>query len=133
MSNEINLGSLYEINQNLMENEKPLDAIQVNKLTATVANWMGLRDKYFMLLCREKNDFTLFNIKAVDDKALSQELRETLQNRGVILSIDPTEDGVAYEIWIKHEGVNSVYYLFPYTEGVIEIGKCNCCKSGAAK
>ena len=51
----------------------------------------------------------------------SNEMINTLNNRGKILSIDKQPDG-AYEIWIKDEFENNetfVYYLFNYDIGVV--------------
>jgi hypothetical protein len=77
-----------------------------------------------MLLCRERYDFTLFNLLNKNDLSLAsgiKELKECLENRGAIISIDLTENKDAYEIWIKIDDEPFVYYLFPYDLGVIEV------------
>ena len=125
---EINLGNLYDFNKEAMKNEKPLDVIQFNLKTTEVAQdmWDNMEDygiQYWMLLCHDRRDYSLFNIiGAVDNEPIVKELRPTLMNRGQILSIDKQPDG-AWEIWIRDNETeeNFAYYLFQYETGVIEI------------
>lgn len=125
---EINLGTLYDFNKEIMKNEKPLDPIMFNTRTQEVAEcmWEDMEDlgtQYWMLLCHDRRDYTLFNILgAVDADPIVRELRPTLLNRGQILSIEKQIDG-AWEIWIKDSETEDVfaYYLFQYDNGVIEI------------
>lgn len=125
---EIDLGTLYDFNKEVMKNEKPLDPIQFNVKTNEVAQdiWEYMEDygiQYWMLLCHERRDYTLFNILgAVDADPIIKELRPTLTNRGQILSIDKQPDK-AWEIWIRdiETEENFAYYLFQYDTGVIEI------------
>lgn len=125
---EINLGNLYDFNKEAMKNEKPLDVIQFNLKTTEVAQdmWDNMEDygiQYWMLLCHDRRDYTVFNlIAAVDNEPIVKELRPTLMNRGQILSIDKQPDD-AWEIWIRdnESNENFVYYLFKYYYGVVEI------------
>lgn len=122
---EINLGNLYEFNKEAMKNENPLDPIELNSKTAMVAKDMKYGSEYWMLLCHERRDYTLFNIiSVVNHLIIADELKSTLQNRGFILSIDEQPDG-AWEIWIRdfETNENFAYYLFQYDEGVIEINE----------
>lgn len=120
---ELNLGTLYEFNKEAMKNEKPLDPIQFNVQTKEICVEMQEREaQYWMLLCHERRDYTVFNIIACSDvKNIEMELRPTLSNRGSIISIEKQPDG-AWEIWIRDEdGDNFVYYLFPYDDAIIEV------------
>lgn len=82
---------------------------------------------YFMLLCREDNNYTVFNVRnyldfSIPIKTACEELTICLNNRGTVYSIENTEDNYAIEIWIKDNNKGMLcYYLFPYNEGVIEI------------
>lgn len=131
---EINLGTLYDFNKEAMKNEKPLDPIIFNRKVQDIAQNMfnfldDCGDQYWMLLCHERRDYTLFNIiAAVNAEPIVEELKPTLTNRGQILSIaeQPYEDDElcgAWEIWIRdiETEENFVYYLFQYDKGVIEI------------
>lgn len=123
---ELNLGTLYDFNKEAMKNEKPLDPIQFNALTKDIAMEMLAKcdddQHYWMLLCHERRDYTVFNIIACEDvKDIEMELRPTLLNRGSIVSIEKQSDG-AWEIWIRDDAnENFVYYLFPYDNGIIEV------------
>lgn len=125
---EVNLGTLYDFNKEAMKNEKPLDPIMFNTKTQKVAEeiWELMEDcgdQYWMLLCHDRRDYTLFNILgAVDADPIVKELRPTLLNRGQVISIDKQPDG-AWEIWIRdiETNENFAYYLFQYDNGVIEI------------
>lgn len=129
---EINLGTLYEFNQSAMNNEKPLDPILLNEKIKEVVKDMRTNKNnnvrfYWMLLNNSRKDYTVFHIKEPNTynlfivKQLEKDLKETLQNRGQVLSIDQQEDG-NYEIWIRdlETQENIVYYLFDYTIAVIE-------------
>ena len=121
---EVNLGTLYDFNKAAMEYEKPLDQIalgvEISKVIADLFE-KGL-NHYYMLLCRERNDYTIFFINEEKKDNLYKKMMNTLNNRGKILSIDKLPDG-AYEIWIKDEFENNeifVYYLFNYDIGVVD-------------
>ena len=120
---EISLGDLYSFNKQGMAQESPLDPILLfNKARETVIDILTVKDtKYWMLLCNERKDYTIFNLIAPDADSFSADLVETLKNRGLVLSIDKQEDG-NFEIWIRDPDTkeNFVYYLFNYNYGVVE-------------
>ena len=48
------------------------------------------------------------------------DLMECLTNRGNVVSIEPTEDKQAYEIWIdKGDEEPCCYYFFPYDAAIV--------------
>lgn len=122
VTKEIDTGlSMYEINKNLMKEEKPLDPIAINIAIKKAADGiLSSFKKYWMLLCRERNDYTVFIITG--SNKLEDELKETILNRGKLLDISQQEDG-NFEIWIRDPETeeNFVYYLFDYTFGIIEV------------
>lgn len=122
VTKEIDTGlTMYEINKNLMKEDKPLDPIAINIAIKKAADGvLASFKKYWMLLCRERNDYTVFIVNGSNN--LEKELKETLLNRGYLLSIDKQEDG-NFEIWIRDSITeeNFVYYLFDYTFGIIEV------------
>ena len=81
-------------------------------------------DSYFMLLCRDIQYYTVFNI--TEDKflnAFADEVIDCLHDIGAIKSIDFALDNSA-EIWVQPVGEEPmVMYLFPYDKGVIT---CHC-------
>lgn len=125
MEQQIEFGNLYDVNKNLVENyEKPLSPTALREKLKMVKQYILSHDYYFMLLCHEKRDYTLFRQEinhSTKAEMMIAELKECLENRGEIKGIDKTEDGAAIEIWISSEGESFCYYFFPYDSGVIEI------------
>lgn len=119
--------SLYDYSKELVSNEVPMDPMIFYRRTKEVAEKISQsKSKYYCLLCRERNDYTIFNLKEMSFTSdLQKELSITLKNRGKVLLIDDAEAGGAknaFEIWIRSDDEeNFAYYLFDYTEGVIEV------------
>ena len=116
------MSNLYEFNKINMAQIKPVDPIWFNQHCAKVAEeiWDS-QTTYWMLLCRERNDYTVFRTINASTKKIEEELQPTLKNRGSILLIDKQPDG-AWEIWIRDvmTSENFAYYLFDYTPAVID-------------
>jgi hypothetical protein len=125
--------STYEANKMLIaQNGKPISKLKLNTIIGDMAvrfrKWVwDNKCKYFMLLCKDRSDYTLFNM--VDSNFDIQELKEALKdcftNRGDVYDIHYEKNTDAYEIWLKIEDEFYAYYLFPYDIGVIEIGAVN--------
>ena len=122
---ELDLGTVYDFNKEamkqfpVMDNEKLSDAI--NKMSTALMK-KHKENPYFMLLCHERRDYTVFKIDNATLAALNRDFKDSLLNRGSVLSIDEQQDG-AFEIWIKDimTGENFAYYLFNYTYGIVEV------------
>lgn len=127
---EVNMGTLYDWNKSAMEQLKPLSEVELKDKLRAIREDLFLKGRYYMLLCHECRDYTLLTFIQPDAeytngeferKKMANELKECLENRGNILSIERETD--AWEIWIRNvEGV-FCYYLFPYDQGVIECQK----------
>lgn len=122
---EIGMGTLYDWNKSAMEQMKGLNATELKDKLREIKNKLFNQGKYYMLLCHERRDYTVFNLlrntiieRDVSKKA-SNELKECLENRGTILSIDDQYNG-SWEIWIRNDEGVFCYYLFPYDNAVIE-------------
>ena len=122
--------SLYDFNKKNMAQIKPYDPIALNNLCKKTAgeiwdaNFLADKPKdktYWMLLCRERNDYTIFCVEH-DVNELTSALIECLCNRGHVLDITRQDDG-NYEIWVRDIDTkdNVVYYLFDYNEAIIEV------------
>lgn len=119
MEHEVDLGmTLYDMNKSIMQNEKKLSPSAIRNKMVEVARYFS-DGEYFMLLCHDLRDYTIFKVETNDcGVTAANELRECMNNRGEILSIEFESTG-AYEIWIRNaEGVFA-YYLFPYDSAVI--------------
>lgn len=118
---EVSLGTVYDINKNLMQYEKKLSSPALTNKLKKVEMFFKEGNKYFMMLCHETRDYTIFKLNSKESaKKATQELKECLLNRGEVLAIDKEKNG-AFEIWVKSNEEAFCYYLFPYDNAVIEV------------
>ena len=118
---EVSLGTIYDINKNIMSKmDKLSNPALMNKLKK-VEQYFNENKMYFMLLCHERRDFTLFRlIETNSSQEAASILKECLQNRGMVLEIEKVEETNAFEIWLKIDNEAFSYYLFPYDDAIIE-------------
>lgn len=120
---DVVMGTLYDLNKSALATAEALDITkEFKKKKDEFYNYIKKHNnKFYMLLCNEQKDYTIFNLWFSDaPKMCYSELAECLENRGELLSFEPTEDGVAYEIWLRINGEIFVYYFFPYDSAVIK-------------
>lgn len=116
--------NLYDLNKQIMSTKKIMKKDRINHELKNLAAWVNSKeDNYFMLLCHERRDYTIFRLLEKDNKysKFTKELLETLKNRGDILEIELEKANEVYSIWIKDENESFVYYFFPYDMGVITV------------
>ena len=119
---ELNFGTLYEANKKLVEEHEPVLTKEEldNKKDIVISFLENTDNKYYMLLCNEKKDYTVFHrnngIECLQDILID----ECLPNRGNTKSIELTENNDAIEIWISIDGESYCYYFFPYDIAIIE-------------
>lgn len=124
---EMNIGTLYDLNKNLVQkNISALEKGVLNSKKEIIKNFLrDTKDTYYMLLCHEQRDYTVFKIDTLEDSKYNEMISilidECLKNRGIIKSIELTKDKQAIEIWLMIEEEAFVYYLFPYSEAVITV------------
>lgn len=128
-TSEVSLGNLYDMNKQLMDKEPALSDEAISEVKEGLRAWFfeKINQKYYMLLCHEQRDYTLFNLDGLrigstdKEKCISAtyDVIDCMRNRGTILSIDLQNDG-AYEIWIRNDEGCFAYYLFPYGAAVLE-------------
>ena len=122
---EVNIGTVYECAKGLAAGVGPLSEDDFEEALTGIRRFLFVKqNKYYMLLNKERSDFTLFNLGDRDgiemNRIVYTELKECIQNRGDIIAAGKTDDENAYEIWISINGEAFIYYLFPYDLGVIE-------------
>lgn len=119
---EIEIGTLYDINKQLVGQDKPLDPIEYAEKVGIAAHSMW-NQKYYALICNERRYYTVFNCKVANLDNVKHELGSVLSSLGLVCDILPTkEDKDTYEIWIKDiaTGEVNMYFLTDWTEGVID-------------
>lgn len=124
-TSNVTLGTAYEINKNLVEKyEKELTIEELqNKKTEIINFIQKAKGQYYMLLCNDRKDYTIFNILNKDniEEMTNILVDECLKNRGIIKGIDLTKDKCAIEIWLSIDNEAFCYYFFKYDDAVIEI------------
>ena len=125
---DISLGTLYDVNKNLvLKNEIELTDGVLNSKKEIITNFMRqINNTYYMLLCNERKDYTVFKMNDKDNDDSIREIvsilvDECLRNRGEIRGIDLTKDKNAIEIWLIIEDEAYCYYFFPYDAAIIEV------------
>ena len=123
---DVDMGlNVYEFNKNIMkqlpiiEDLKEVRDILIKYLHETSAK------KYLMMLCKERNDYTLFNFSNNRfNNQFDQDIIECIENRDLgIVSCEIINDGGAVELWVKKPGQMEdadLYYIFPADLMVIE-------------
>ena len=122
---DVDMGlSVYDFNKNIMKQWPVIEDLK--PVAEKIWNyWENAPfDSYLMMLCREKNDYTLFDFNGNDASNFVNDIFECFANRGVgIINVEIIDNGVAMEIWVKQPGQMEeadLYYLFPADQMVIE-------------
>lgn len=124
-TSNVTLGTLYDMNKGIVEKSVPdLTKEELEDKKNLIIEFLkDTSNKYYMLLCNDKKDYTVFRriSKQNTGNTLANILiDECLQNRGNTKSIEYTETKDAIEIWISIDGESYCYYFFPYDTAIIE-------------
>ena len=114
--------NLYDLNKQIISQMPALDEDGIDLALMTVAAYIkNTENKYYMLLCKDVNYYTLFNISTtITEPYACEEVLACACDWGVLKSVE-VNDNDAVEIWVQDEqGEAMVMYLFPYDMGVIE-------------
>ena len=118
---DISLGTSYELNQNLVEKyEKELSQNEIENKKIEIKNFINeTNNNYYMLLCHDQRDYTIFNLQNKEDnkEIINILIDECCFNRGKIKGIDKVDGAI--EIWLSIEDKSYCYYFFPYDAAVI--------------
>jgi hypothetical protein len=80
-----------------------------------------MQAKYYMLLNRDLNYYTLFNMNSNSNEKFEDVVIECIQNLGEVKNIGLAEANTHIEYWIQTPDKECfVGYLFVYDEGVVE-------------
>lgn len=120
--------TLYDLNKEIMKKQKPMSNFAINNAKVEIIlNWLHnevyINHFYFMLLCNERKDYTIFKVNEDSNpNEMVDILIECFTNRELeFCSINPDENNTAIEFWVREGEEIYCYYFFPYDEGVIEI------------
>lgn len=120
---EINMGSTYDMNKNIIKQLPNLSNKELKEKTKLITKFVSeTANKYYMLLCRDLNYYTVLvndPVNAAPNDYFGDVLLECL-SYWCIRGIDIDESGMAIEIWVAGDDDKvSVMYFFPYDNGVI--------------
>lgn len=120
----VGLGTVYDFNKAAMAEWKPLSPAKEKKAIDNLWNYFNTHNNtYFMMLCNELKDYTVFHYTIGNKKKFSEEVIECLKNRGDLISVDAATDGIAMELYIRYFDDEAIhcYFLFPYDEAIVEV------------
>lgn len=118
----VEMGTLYELNKQVMAQLPPQDQEIMNHNWTVIGDWFGRdQNRWFMLMCKERSDFTLFHITDNNFSKAIQELKEVLEGRGQILAIQYQHGEDAFEIWVKFKEEVFMFMLFSAGWMVVEV------------
>ena len=129
------MGSLYDVNKSLVEkNVVCLTNEEMQNKKDMIVDFINQSNNmYYMLLCNDRKDYTIFHRRYSEESGNFYDLAglnnenlekilidECLPNRGKTKSIEITKDQSAIEIWLSIDGESYCYYFFPYDAAIID-------------
>ena len=113
----------YDLNKQIIGQLQILDVEEIAKKKQMIYNFCeNTQNRFYMLLCRELNYYTVFYRNPdLGVEYIADVVKECADTLGEIKVIDPTEDGMAIEIWVTNpnwEDSTHALYFFPYDGGV---------------
>lgn len=121
---DVEMGTLYELNKQVMAQLPPQAPEVLQHNMNLIGAWFSSTDKqhWFMLMCKERSDFTLIHIKNSNYIDALNNLKEVLEERGEILAIQYVHGEDVFEIWVKtKDGEVFMFMLFEASWMVIEV------------
>lgn len=116
--------SQHEMNKSLYGQLQALSDEDLSQKLCAIGGWLGARfpTKHFMLLCRDKHDYTIFRLNSPNFFTACEYLLETLQNRGSVVDLEYNHDMDGYECWVKSQDNEAdLYALFPCDDFIVEV------------
>ena len=115
--------NLYDLNKQLISQLPSYGDKELKNARGVITEFLRrINSKYYMLLSRENNYYTVFSVtnEETDDPYAATEILECAKFLGDIKSVGVTEDEQALEIWFQKDEEAFVAYLFDYQGGVIK-------------
>ena len=120
--------NLYEYSKLFVNGMSKISEEDLKIGKTLIKNYLKERDQeFYMLLCREIYDFSIFQNELYKTEDWNSEeffsaILDCFANRNMVIkSIDRAEDTAAIEIWVQAEDQPFCFYLFPSDLGVIKI------------
>lgn len=124
MNEESKKLTLYGLNKLIVAQMPSLTTKELEEKKKLITEFVAkIQGKYYLLLSKELNYYTLFAIQLGAKTEICNELIQCLASFGEIKSIDLVHQDTdsALECWVCDKNNNaSVFYFFDWTEGTIE-------------
>ena len=118
------MGTIYDFNKLAYEKIKVPEQ-KKKEMLSNIGMWFSSNPtfKYFMFLCRELSDYTIFNFETFNYSHGKEELESLIHERGELLDIVYNHNNDSYEIWIRTKSDNEIhmYMIFCCNDFVITI------------
>ena len=100
---DVDMGlNVYEFNKSVMKQLPIIEGEGLEKVLNTLEEYaMNIEaDQYLMMLCREKNDYTLFNFNSNwDEDTFAKDVIECMENRGYgIVNCEVIDNGIVKDL-----------------------------------
>jgi len=118
---DIQLGNAYDVQKGIVKQLYPMTKSAINDALEKVVDMVKKTDnKYYMLLCREKADYTIFNLGSDEScyDRIPMELKTCIKSRGKAKVIE--SDDEITQLWIQDGDEVFLYYFFPANTNTIE-------------
>lgn len=114
--------NLYELNKTLYKSLPEITFNELQEKKKEIVKWLKEADNmYYMLLCRERRDYTIFHYNGgVWLGTLEDELIGIICSRGKLKAIEFNIMEQWIQFWVEINGEAYMYAFFPYDVGVIE-------------
>lgn len=124
--------TVYSVNANLMSRLNPLTDKELEEEAKKLIDNFHKKHKntYYMALCHDIRYFTVYNTKPDKEKfdidesvTFGDEVIECTFAIGKIVDVAENDRGDTIEIWIKNAVSAHCVLLFPYDNGMIQVGE----------
>ena len=115
--------SLFDINKQIISQSPTYNEFHIEEAKKKIMYFKldNADSRYFMLLSRDINYYTILAIDKAARENLEEVVIELLQDCGDIKDIDFSENKDSIDCWVKGFNDNMAFFkLFPYDAGVIE-------------
>lgn len=121
---DLGIGNLYDYNKNRVRLLSTLSKSKVNDAIEDLSTYISLTEnKYYMLLCRERNDYTIFKTNQTisgNHHNATIAVDEIICSRGTLKEVTKDEEQNTYEFWIQNNDEVYMYLFFPCDIFVID-------------
>lgn len=115
--------TMYDFNKAVYQNMPPMKPNEFTENMVSISLWFSSKEKakHFMLLCRELNDYTIFEFDTYNYDDARNKLSALIVSRGNPMDVDYNHDTDTYDIWVKKNGEIYMYKLFDCEDFLIYI------------